>query len=235
MRHVCNGRWNCPGGQDERNCLNRTCPGRFKCHNSTICIALESICDGIPDCILHDEDNFCHLSDCPIHCNCLLNSICQNTSEIIPIYYMCDGFAHCALEDDEHECQHTCYNSSQSPEGIITPCFSCKNGKSISIVLLNNGITDCPLHDDETFHFIRKATVPDDPEEKCIYDKNNNKYGTSHCLFYECPYHFKCLNTYCIPYKYICDNVYDCPRGDDELQSLCHNITCYDIPSKPNG
>ncbi len=54
-----------------------------------------------------------------------------------------------------------------------------------------------------------------------------NYHGTSHCLFYECPYHFKCANTFCIPHKYVCDNVYDCPEGDDELQSLCSNLTCH--------
>ena len=168
MRHVCNGHWNCPQGQDERNCLNRTCPGRFKatnsplysnfvmssnplkktchsalnhtklyihwncsstyplpmssqdhnlseyiwywyttrkhnwffklfwsegkiacqggvgglkCRNSSICIAQESNCDGIPDCIFHDDNHICHLPVCLNHCNCLLNSIfCRNIS-----------------------------------------------------------------------------------------------------------------------------------------------------------
>ncbi len=81
MRHECNGHWNCPGGQDEKNCLNRTCSGRFKCHNSSLCISQDSICDGIPDCIFQDDNTFCHLPICPNHCNCLLNSIsCMNIS-----------------------------------------------------------------------------------------------------------------------------------------------------------
>ncbi len=78
-RHECNGIWNCPGGPDERHCVNRMCSGRFKCHNSSICIAQDSICDGIFDCIFKDDDIFCSLPICPTNCVCLLYSIsCQN-------------------------------------------------------------------------------------------------------------------------------------------------------------
>ncbi len=113
----------------------------------------------------------------------------------------------------------------------ISICFACKNGKDISLSLINNGVPDCPLHDDETSFPLETLVSPLVAEvpinERCVYDRRRNKQGTSHCLFYECPYHFKCSNTFCIPLQHICDNVTDCPEGDDESQSLCHNLTCY--------
>ena len=66
-RHRCNGLWNCPGGVDEAHCSNRTCPGKFKCHNSSICIALASICDDMKDCPYYDDGTFCTLPPCPLH------------------------------------------------------------------------------------------------------------------------------------------------------------------------
>ena len=45
-------------------------------------------------------------------------------------------------------------------------------------------------------------------------------------MFYECPFHFKCKNTYCVPLKHVCDHEFDCPNGEDETRNLCLNHTC---------
>ncbi len=157
--------------------------------------------------------------------------ICQQTSEILPIYYRCDGHAHCTFGDDEHECNHTCTNSSTNSSqynDLITLCFRCKNGTYIPFSLMNNGIPDCRLHDDETKKSLIIGRVSEVPiNERCIYARNRSNPGTSHCLFYECPYHFKCPNTFCIPLQNMCDNFIDCPHGEDETQSLCTNLICH--------
>ncbi len=107
----------------------------------------------------------------------------------------------------------------------------CKNSGYIPISFINNGIADCPLNDDERFYPKRETILPLVAEvpksERCIYDRNRSQNGTAHCLFYKCPYHFKCSNTFCIPHKHVCDNVTDCPEGDDEIQSFCNNVTCH--------
>ena len=76
-RYLCDAEWNCPRGNDEINCVNRTCPGQLKCKNSEICIAIDNVCDGFSDCPYFDDTNFCEsiLATCPVNCTCLLYSI----------------------------------------------------------------------------------------------------------------------------------------------------------------
>ncbi len=71
---VCNGKWECPGGIEERNCSRTHCPGQFKCHNAKICVAIQDICDAKDDCPLQDDENFCdyQFPSCPDKCTCLL-------------------------------------------------------------------------------------------------------------------------------------------------------------------
>ena len=71
---VCNGKWECPWGTDEEQCQRNTCPGLFKCQKSVVCVTILSLCDGIEDCPLREDELFCHPSipKCPMYCNCLL-------------------------------------------------------------------------------------------------------------------------------------------------------------------
>ena len=39
------------------------------------------------------------------------------------------------------------------------------------------------------------------------------------CKNFECNLMFKCIETYCIPWPYVCDGKWDCPEGDDELKN----------------
>ncbi len=41
------------------------------------------------------------------------------------------------------------------------------------------------------------------------------------CTFFECGNKFKCPRSYCIPWRYVCDNKWDCPLGDDEMEKMC--------------
>ena len=45
-----------------------------------------------------------------------------------------------------------------------------------------------------------------------------------HCSQRQCGGHFKCPQSYCIPLKRVCDGVWDCSHGDDELH--CDNFHC---------
>ena len=93
-RYVCNGIWNCPGGLDEDReglCSRKSCPGQFKCNNSTICVAIQNTCDKTVDCPMGDDEYLCfqQVPDCPMKCLCSFFSIsCSNvTSYIVPQTY----------------------------------------------------------------------------------------------------------------------------------------------------
>ena len=59
------------------NCNRTSCPGKFKCHHSSICVTSQSICDEINDCPNQDDEFFCNSfpNSCPINCSCLLFSL----------------------------------------------------------------------------------------------------------------------------------------------------------------
>ncbi len=84
---MCNGIWECPGGTDERkiDCPQTTCPGRFRCKNSSVCISINSTCDKERDCPNKDDEHFCSLDyDCPMKCSCLFHSLsCKNITQNI--------------------------------------------------------------------------------------------------------------------------------------------------------
>ncbi len=88
-RLVCNGLWEWPGGREEVGCKNKSCPGMFKCKNSSICVPPDDICDyssnkPTGDCPLGDDEFFCKIDTvsqpCPSNCHCLLFGLyCKNT------------------------------------------------------------------------------------------------------------------------------------------------------------
>ena len=45
-----------------------------------------------------------------------------------------------------------------------------------------------------------------------------------YCADFQCPNHYKCQESYCIPLHTVCDGVKDCPEGQDE--DHCTDFTC---------
>ena len=86
--YVCNGKWDCPEGDDETNylCTESTlCNQMFKCrYTSRKCIHMGNVCDGNDDCPMKDDELHCELQriKCPSKCLCLSLAIeCRNKND----------------------------------------------------------------------------------------------------------------------------------------------------------
>ncbi len=86
FRHLCDGTWQCPDGDDEYECKQHSCSGLFYCSmekNVMICLHLIEVCDGVNDCKSGEDEFLCDdlPHRCPASCNCLLyGMLCSNTS-----------------------------------------------------------------------------------------------------------------------------------------------------------
>ena len=134
----------------------------------------------------------------------------------------------------------------ENPEQSAT--FLCNCGLTIDIFLFNDLIPDCGfVADDEPILLsllTKNKTFPCNlPFELpckqghprcynlthvCNYQLHRNKYlmtcrngaHLQRCQQFECNVKYKCQNSYCIPWSYVCDGKWDCPEGNDENFSL---------------
>ena len=129
--------------------------------------------------------------------------------------------------------------------------FLCPSGQCIDVQLVNDLIPDCTDADDEShslsmkyqgMHFRCNHTqaIPCvyghskcfAVENLCVYDRDdlghiNHCRDGSHlrnCRYMECTNTFKCPESYCIPIRKVCDDIHDCPNGEDEIS--CQNNIC---------
>ena len=65
----CNGWYDCMDHEDEEACENMTCPGFYRCFNSTVCVHADHLCDGRPYCPQRDDELLCDMA-CPVQCLC---------------------------------------------------------------------------------------------------------------------------------------------------------------------
>lgn len=84
---VCDGKWDCPRGLDEVElCENdKRCEAKFNCRSGIICLGLNNVCDGHPNCLYGDDEWQCDLKNvsCPDGCHCLgLAIFCVNICSV---------------------------------------------------------------------------------------------------------------------------------------------------------
>eukprot|EP00057_Strongylocentrotus_purpuratus_P009970 XP_011664444.1 PREDICTED: low-density lipoprotein receptor-related protein 4-like [Strongylocentrotus purpuratus] len=60
LRYRCDGKMDCPSGEDEAFCDEYECPdGSYRCHRQHYCISLDHVCDDIIHCPERDDEEFC--------------------------------------------------------------------------------------------------------------------------------------------------------------------------------
>ena len=65
----CNELYDCPYHEDERECEDITCPGLYRCRDSTVCVHVDHVCDGWSQCPQRDDEWLCGMV-CPPQCLC---------------------------------------------------------------------------------------------------------------------------------------------------------------------
>ena len=71
LHYICDGRVDCPEGDDEHHCSidYLSCPSMLRCSGGT-CVPDWLICDGEKHCPKGDDENICHIP-CPNNCICV--------------------------------------------------------------------------------------------------------------------------------------------------------------------
>ena len=221
----------------------------FRCHSGTF-ISHRHICDVIRDCPSGDnsDEDFCTCDYTKYEYSQEFTHLCRNVVKnnrevtCSPFYYKSiQGIClkYIGLEKGS--------DSFTEKNNVM-----CKNGSEIDTMLYNDLVADCEDAPDEinlktllTFgDAIFNCTHPEELpcikghtkcfniSDICVYELNKHKNLTpcrngghlDNCKYFECNAKFKSTNSYCIPWKYVCDGVWHCPKGDDEqYKPICGN------------
>ena len=208
-----------------KECTSGKCecaPFMFQCSQG--CIPMWQVCDGHSHC-QDSSDEFC----IGIETASMIDLIYSATREVPgPLTTMVAGYEICIG-------------------------YRCLSGLCISHTLVNDLIPDCPGYEAEDeshalnlkfsgieFKCSRPGFVPCalnhskcyDIKKLCMYDHDNldnlafcrNGGHLRDCSWIECTNAFKCHQSYCIPFRKVCDGITDCVYGDDETS--CGNYIC---------
>ncbi len=76
MYSVCNGKVDCPNGEDEEDCHNISCPGYLLCRYDNVCVHPHDVWSGRVKCLVSIDDKALHgTGACPDPCKCLGNGV----------------------------------------------------------------------------------------------------------------------------------------------------------------
>ena len=182
--------------------LLNICDRRFSCGDISDDLICSSICSSGEQCAVQ-----CSIQD---GCTCSADYFQCFFGGCVNKMLICDGVINCYYDDsDEVGC------SDVYPRFWISLL-------DYSVSHNDDAYTYCNSFWDERY---LKAQI-------CVFERNI--YGDPlhcldtehlrHCMKFQCPSHFKCLDSYCIPTRMVCDGIPDCPAGEDETS--CDHFSC---------
>ena len=239
---VCNGHNDCPG-QDPLDEIGCQCDSQvanmMKCKSK-----IKGIGPKMCSYFLQAVNNSCHVYENIynfVNTNSLYDS-CTNEKSPSTFY----NNLRCYLLDETHK---------KLTFVAETKTYNCTNGLRIHFSMVNDLVPDCrPDAEDEEFlknvkhnqlyTCFDKNQIPCrighprcfNISDICTYrlDELNNlipcRTGEhlQNCIDFECNMLFKCPNSHCIPWGYVCESKWDCPCGSDEhicgSKRQCHNL-----------
>ena len=190
----------CINGDDETNCfhVSKGCARMFRC-SSGQCVHLKHVCDGYFHCMDHSDETYC-LDECNFVILC-------NDSNCVLQLVKDDLIPDCRDNSDEPMYElllnRRIDKTYRCPEIGMIPCEMGHN-RCFSLTLLcllefniHNHLTPC-----------------------------RNGAHLKHCKHFPCTGSFKCPKSYYVPMRYICNNIIDCPNGEDESGCPSSKIQC---------
>ncbi|XP_069176041.1 low-density lipoprotein receptor-related protein 4 isoform X2 [Procambarus clarkii] len=220
---LCDGHFDCPEGEDERNCPEVLCPApKFTCANGK-CISDDEVCDSIDNCGDESDERICGLPAFKRNCTGSDQFNCTNGDYCISVIWLCDGDFDCQDKSDEENC-------TSSSCGIND--HHCGDGNCILSTWLCDGEPDCSDGSDELFCNTKAAqsTCGSDQvacatEGRCVLhhyacdgEDDCGDWSDEHnCNVTTCYRDdYRCESGMCIDMRWVCDGVSDCEGGEDE-------------------
>ncbi len=131
---------------------------------------------------------------------------------VISILFLCDEIHHCQSSEDENTCDYSF---------LSVPTRICNMIRSNNIELLLDICPILSLSLADLNKFAHHVTP-------CIFEAYNFTANSSHlldCDGFNCTSdYYKCPEEYCIPWRFVCNGVWECPGGMEEKQ--CHHHGC---------
>ncbi len=181
----------------------------FRCTKGSF-ISKVLVCDGKVDCLYDDTDEkkmvICKLRKC-VSFNTPSSGFDDRTTKK---HTQHDNVTVTSLNDHLKECQATREMVIFCPLVLGVEPVPCRHPSELAC---KEGFSLCYNISEICAYKLGVS----DTLESC-----NNGGHLWNCRLFQCNKMFKCVYSYCIPWTYVCDYKWDCPRGDDEWDTnLC--------------
>ena len=172
-------------------------------------------CDGVMDCDgKEDESNCSHVCSTNVNCGkeCLLpDCVC------LPLYHQCT-LGGCVQRSLVCDGVFNCVNDASDEMA----CSLLPDDSEYANRLIKSDVSLCNSFSNDTYPNNAICLLVRDRYEVTKHCPNTEHLH--YCADFQCPNHYKCPESYCIPLHTVCDGVKDCPEGQDEEH--CSNFTC---------